>query len=164
MLDHPYAVDSLLRWVNLFAQGAIPNSYLNLLLSCLCRPLAKESGGIRPIVLFDCLLKLATGCVLDYHSRKLAQIFHPHQFGAGLPAGTDKLILCLKQLASIHPDHIFVASDIKNAFGTVRRSFIANAVNEHVPTLSHCLLSLWSLPTTMNIPVQDGWCPTQIFD
>ena len=64
--------------------GLVPPSIAALWHSGSVRAFGKPSGGIRPIALFECPLKFATGCILDAHRTKLSRTLSPYQFGAML--------------------------------------------------------------------------------
>ena len=94
-------------------------------------------------MLFDILLKIPTGCILDAHYATLKRLFFPLQFGINLPSGTDKLVHIARSLANTHPTHLFIATDIKNAFGNISRSHTYNALLQHCPTLAYPAYAMW---------------------
>jgi len=60
-----------------------------------------------------------------------------------MSSGADKMIYNLRGLAVCKPDHVFVATDIKNAFGTVQRAWALRALLKHLPFLSPIMSLLW---------------------
>ena len=48
----------------------------------------------------------------------------------------DKMVYNLRGLANSKPSNVFVATDIKNAFGTVQRTFALRALLKHLPFLA----------------------------
>ena len=65
-------------------------SALHLALSwthALVRPFQKPSGGIRPILVSEALVKLAMGATVDAAFCQLQQAMGPHQFGGGRAGG-----------------------------------------------------------------------------
>ena len=102
-------------------------------------PLNKPGGkGIRPIALFECPLKLATGMLLEHVTPSVAATVAPYQFGIGMPAGAEVMLKSLQAVAAAHPQLAFGGSDVKNAFGTVFRSAALKAAqtatNTHTST------------------------------
>ena len=60
-----------------------------------------------------------------------------------MSSGADKMIYNLRGLAASKPTHVFVATDIENAFGTVQRLFVLKALLKHLPFLAPIMALLW---------------------
>ena len=85
LLTHT-GLQTLTNWCNLISNNLLHPYTTTLYNTCLCRPLSKPQGGVRPIVLFDCLFKMATGSLLDTYTYQSIKQLSPHQFGMGLTA------------------------------------------------------------------------------
>ncbi len=119
----------------------------SLLLEGWCAPLNKPNkGGICPILLFEAPLKLATGCTFHKVNPTFAHRLLPSQFGCGLSAGAELLLRTAQTCADALPGHAFVASDVSNAFGTLRRSSAFQACIKRTPGLCPILAHVapWS--------------------
>ena len=68
------------------------------------------------------MMKLATGIMLDHFTDSLAKRLFPFQFGLGTPAGAEGMLRLAQTLAAKFPDRVMVATDVKNAFGTLHRA------------------------------------------
>ena len=111
------------------------------------KALGKANGGIRPISLFEAPYKLATGVLLDLRQNALIRVLKPWQFGCCLPAGAEQMTQILRTAAFRHvedgPIRIFFTSDLKNAFGEVKRSRVLRSTMRHAPELLPLLLASW---------------------
>ena len=78
----------MLAW----AQGTVPQHVANLWLVGQVKPLSKKSGsGVRPITLFEMLLKLATGVILDVSKSDVINAVGSYQYGALMECGADRM-------------------------------------------------------------------------
>ena len=85
--------------------------------------------------MLETLLKGATGLALDVSTKEFIKAVGDFQYRALMAARPDKMIYNLRSLASARPDHVFIATDIKNAFGTVL-------------CLAPIMTRFWKQPTT----------------
>ena len=72
------------------------------------------------MTLFQSVLKLATGLALDISKQDITKADGEFQYGGLMSSGADKIIYNLRGQAASKPTHVFIATDIKNAFGTVQ--------------------------------------------
>ena len=78
------------------------------------KPLGKKSGsGVRPITLFEMLLKLATGVLLDVSNADVIKAVGPYECGAMMECGADRMIYNLRSMALAAPHKLFIATDIQ---------------------------------------------------
>ena len=140
----------MLAW----AQGTVPQHVANLWLIGQVKPLSKKSGsGVRPITLFEMLLKLATGVVLDVSKADVINAVGSFQYGALLECGADRMVYNLRAMALAAPHKLFIATDIQNAFGTVNRSTSIGALLMHLPSFVPIMSLFWGAPhTSLYIP------------
>ena len=106
-------------WCSLWAAGQITPTIARVFNTGHVVPLAKGATidmGIRPIALFERILKLATGATLDTQQIKLQSTLAPDQFGVSTPAGAEQMVYNTRALSKLHPDFVFTATDVKNAF------------------------------------------------
>ena len=108
------------------------------------KPLSKKSGeGVRPITMFETLLKVATGLALDVSKPNIIRAVGSFQYSALLSSGADKMVYNLRSLASARSNHVFIATDIKNAFGAVLRHKALQALLKFAPHLAPIMALFW---------------------
>ena len=98
--------------------------------------LNKADGGLRPIAIGYYWRRLAAKCAngiaLDY----LGDHFSPSQFGVGVKWGWEAAIHATRRYCSAMPsDHVLVKLDFKNAFNTIYRESVLQAVARYIPML-----------------------------
>ena len=143
LITVPEGAQALTAWVNTWAQGDWPAEISALFTKGWCDPLHKPKGGVRPILLFECSLKLATGAALHHYQPRFITKLFPEQFGLGLPAGADCMLRTAQCLADSLPNNVFVATDVSNAFGTLSRLFVLEQIIKTCPGLAPTLAVLW---------------------
>ena len=153
----PWGHQLIHMWASLWISGKVPEHIVKLWSVGLVTPLGKKSGnGVRPITLFETAFKLATGLALDLHKSLIIKAVGAYQYGALLASGADRMIYNLRSLATASPDLLFVATDVKNAFGTVPRILALKALLKHAPALAPIMANIW-LPgeTSILAPFND---------
>ena len=103
----------------------MPATIFKGLQTSLLVPLTKDNGGIRPILIGDCLMRLLAKCVVEAEQRYIANRMEPIQVAVGMKGGNEMLIHGMRAQLEANPTHIAIAIDFKNAFGTIRRDAIA---------------------------------------
>ena len=58
-----------------------------------------------------------------------------HQYGAGRPAGAETLVHAVQVVSEARPDHAWVQLDVANAFPSVSRRAVLEALEEYAPAL-----------------------------
>ncbi len=141
-----------------WAAALIPLPIASIFLEGWCAPLNKPKGGIRPILLFEAPLKLATGTTLDRVNPTFAARLLPSQFGCGLSAGAEMLLRTAQACADALPQHAFIASDVSNAFRTLQRSAAFRACVQRAPGLCPILAQMWLIGPT-KVWIHEGQGP-----
>ena len=151
-LKAQWGPQTLQEWSRLWCTGKIPMHMAAPFLHGWVAPLSKPGGkGIRPIALFECSLKMATGLLMEHCTPDVARIVSPHQFGIGMPAGAEVMLKTLQAIALAFPTMAFGSSDVKNAFGTLFRSAALQACAKHMPSLLPAMTQMWrGGPTPMH--------------
>ena len=135
---------TLLEWSRLWCTGNVPLHMAAPFLYGWIAPLSKPGGrGIRPIALFECPVKLATGLLMEHTTKDIAAVVSPYQFGIGMPAGAEVMLKTIQAVARAFPDIAFGSSDVKNAFGTVFRRSSLRAVAKFRPVLIPAMAQMW---------------------
>lgn len=92
---------------------------------CICIPIPKIDGGIRPIAMCEALLKLAE----LYALRVAAPRFHPSQYGCGVSRGCETMVHAIRK--EFESGSTIVAFDCKNAFNCVDRGAVRRAAAKY---------------------------------
>ena len=70
------------------------------------------------------------------------------QLGFGVPGGAEIAVHATRRyLQSLPPGHVLVKIDFSNAFNSVRRDVILEAVQRHIPELLPCASSSYAAPS-----------------
>jgi hypothetical protein len=94
-----------------------------------------EAGDIRPIAVGHILLRMLGSMALKSKAAEIQKFFMPIQFGVGVRSGCELMINAISAHLSIHPNHILVSCDSKNAFNSFDRSKIWGPLRTHFPSL-----------------------------
>ena len=90
--------------------------------------LKKGNGGIRPLAWGGVLQRLVGKAVCKVEKERLRAAGGPRQYGISRSAGVEKMHKLLTVLAEARPRHAFLAFDAANAFNTIYRSSVRQAV------------------------------------
>ncbi|CAI7855558.1 unnamed protein product, partial [Closterium sp. NIES-54] len=123
--------------VNTMLGGKLPGSVANLLTASRLIALAKPGGGARPIAIGECLTRLAAKAALLIRREPVRDFFLPLQYGVAVPGGAEAVIHAARAFSDARPDSLVLQADISNAFNSISRAAIADALHE--PTLSPLL-------------------------
>ena len=117
------------------ADGAVPEAAVDLLGLTKLTPLLKDGGGIRPVAGGECFRKLAARALVREHKSTLQDAVGEYQYGAGRPGGAETLVHAVQVVSEARPDSAWVQLDVANAFPSVNRRVVLEAVREHAPAL-----------------------------
>jgi len=98
--------------------------------------LNKKDGGIRPIAVGSTLRRLIAKAACKAVMPKMAARFLPFQLGFGVPRATEAAAHAARAyVSSMQPGQGLLKLDFKNAFNTVRRDNMFQAVHDEMPEL-----------------------------
>ena len=103
------------------AAAAVPSSVLQYLKAGQITPLAKPTGGHRPLLMMSILRRLALKSVMAAKKESVAKCAGPLQYGVGRPDGANTMIKTIQYLAEADNSRVLVALDLKAAFQNVSR-------------------------------------------
>ena len=105
--------------------------------------LEKKSGGIRPIAIGYTWRRIAAKCANSQAIASLSGYLQPIQLGVGTPGGCEAAVHATRRFVESMPaDHCVVKLDFSNAFNSLHRDVMLNAVLENVPGIyKFCHLS-----------------------
>ena len=82
----------------------------------------KEGGKARPKAFEEMLLKMVTSSILRAHISQVRRAAGAYQFGIYHEGGAPETAWKIHAKMAAEPTKVFIACDIKNEFGAVRRS------------------------------------------
>ena len=152
--EHWYDFGSLAENSNLFVQvvahtaAAIPHSVLQYLKAGQITPLAKPTGGHRPLLMMSFLLRrLALKSVMAAKKESVAKCAGPLQYGVGRPDGANTMIKTIQYLAEADNSRVLVALDLKAAFQNVSRRAMLYSIEQNDPDFA-TIFSKWYIGIT----------------
>ena len=152
--EHRYDFGSLAGDSDLFVQvlahiaaGAVPNSVLQYLKAGQISPLAKPTGGHRPLLMMSFLRRRALKSVMVAKKESVAKCAGPLQYGVRRPDGAKTMIKTIQYLAEADNSRVLVALDLKAAFQNVSRRAMLYSVAQTDADLV-AVFSKWYTGTT----------------
>ena len=152
--EHWYDFGSLAGNSDLFVQvvahiaaAAVPNSVLQYLRAGQITPLAKPTGGHRPLLMMSFLRRLALKSVMAAKKESVAKCAGPLQYGVGRPDGANTMIKTIQYLAEADNSRVLVALDLKAAFQNVSRRAVLYSIAQTDADLA-AVFSKWYTGTT----------------
>ena len=108
---------------------------------------SKKDGGVRPIVIGyrPTLRRLAAKVVNNIAVDKLTPLLAPNQVGVGVAHGMEAAVHATRTyVQQLPPDSAVVKLDFRNAFNSVRRDVMLDAVRASLPEAYHFIHSAYS--------------------
>ena len=126
-------------FANLFLNGKLPSWYYKLKVAvrvaCLTDSNDTTSNRkVRPIALTCCQKRAWTSALMRQKSASLARFLQPYQVAVGIKGGAHLVAMAVNTHLALHPEHVVVSLDIRNAFNEGERALILQAVAEHEST------------------------------
>ena len=140
----PQGLAAVARWCTAWTAQCLHPAVRQIFLGCLIVPLDKGGGKARPIVLQEALLKIMTGIAVNKSQRAIERTVMPRQYGASGLAGAARMTWAVRAAMAQHPDRVFIGTDMRNAFGTMRRAYAFAEASSAAPPLAACLRALWA--------------------
>jgi Reverse transcriptase (RNA-dependent DNA polymerase) len=117
-------------------RGECPKEMRELVFGGTLIALSKKSGGLRPIVIGYAWRRLAAKCANRYALSRLESFFAPLQVGVAAPGGGEAAVHAARSfVTNMTEDQIFVKLDFANAFNTLRRDIMLQAVHDTIPEI-----------------------------
>ena len=145
--------------INLMAAGKVPDVIKPYLFGGRLIALPKKDGGIRPIAVGQTLRRLTSKLVNSYATERLVTSLSPIQLGVGVSGGVEAAVHAARQYVThLDSDTSVVKLDFRNAFNTVRRDAIMEAVSASVPEIYNYVHA--SYATSSNLSFGDHIIPS----
>jgi hypothetical protein len=144
----------LARLTQQISDGSAPGQ--EMLCSSRLVPIPKPNGGIRPIAVGEVFYRTCTKAILKKMTP--SESLNLHQFGVGSVGSCEPLFHHVQRLAKEAsenenaPPLALVSLDFSNAFNTLDRRTIAQAVYEHCPALYRTAKWAYDQPAPLYLP------------
>ncbi len=117
-------------------------------------PIKKKPSGVRPIACGESITRVICRWALSAISPDAVLL--PQQFGVGSPGGVEPVVWSAADVISSPGCHGLLSIDFSNAFNTVSRHRIAEAVRTHLPVLFSLVKLLYHEPSPLLVRHEDG--------
>ena len=136
--------------VNLLLEGKTPLPVRGALFGATLLAIAKKQGGIRPIAVGYVWRRLAAKVACSHVKDACTSLLAPRQLGFGVSGGAEAAVRAARRfLDNMQRGQLFLKIDFKNAFNTLRRDAILEAIEKHFPELLPFAASTISSPSDL---------------
>eukprot|EP00969_Alexandrium_andersonii_P136125 6022675-Alexandrium_andersonii.AAC.1 len=135
LLADSTALDANARVVVAFLLGRLPADFTQANLGARLLALRKKNGRLRPVACGSVLRRLAAKAACEVFKDELAEACGPHQYAVGRRAGCELVHKCVSSLAEALPGATVLAFDASNAFNTLPRQAVLDALRQRAPRL-----------------------------
>ena len=142
---------SLTDLANILLAGKTPASVTPILFGGSLIALEKKDGGIRPIAVGYIWRRLTAKCANRHATESLTSILSPKQLGVGVKGGAEAAVHATRRYLQQMPEgNILAKLDFKNAFNSLSRNAMLEAVAEYAPDIYHLCYSAYSSPSILS--------------
>ena len=143
-------LSSLASFLTLILKGEVPPSIRPFFFGASLTALRKKDGGVRPIAVGCTLRRLAAKIVSDKMRDDMSNLLAPRQLGFGVKRGAEAAVHAARlYINNLEVNQGLVKLDFRNAFNTVRRDKMLDAVSDLAPTLLPFVHSVYSTPSNL---------------
>ena len=129
-------IESLTAFTNFVLSGQVPIWVRPFFFGAELFAFSKKDGGMRPIAVGLSLRRLVAKAACRIVSERCAAFLKPRQLGVGVKGGAEAVVHGARRyLDNLSSSHVLVKLDFKNAFNSVRRDVLREAVVNHAPEL-----------------------------
>ena len=138
-------LNSLTSLLNLVLAGKVPESIRPLFFSANLFALSKKCRGIRPIAVGNSLRRLASKCLGSSLRETRQSNYGTVQLGYGTALGAEAAAHAARNYIARQKseNHVLLKIDLENAFNSVRRDCILEAIDCNVPAAFPYTLSAY---------------------
>ena len=141
---------ALTAFVNEVALGKTPDVVRPFFFGASLIALWKEDGGIRPIAVGCTLRRLVSKCAINRFKQSANAFFSPHQLGFAVPNGAEAAVHAARiYLQNLPSENAMLKLDFSNAFNSLSREKMFQAVRDLAPQLLPLVLSAYSSPSSL---------------
>ena len=143
-------LSTLASFCSLVLEGRVPETVRPILFGASLVALEKKSGGVRPIAVGCTLRRLVSKIAGRMVVGDMATLMSPRQLGYGVRGGAEAAVHASRKYLKHLPDgHALVKLDFKNAFNSLRRDKMLEAVRDLAPDIYPLVYSAYSAPSTL---------------
>ena len=151
---------ALTALVNSAISGSIPDRVRETFFSARLVALKKKDGGLRPIAIGSTYRRLASKIVARNMAAAVAPQLRPVQLGVGTPLGCEAAVHAVRDFAercSGVPGNIICKLDLQNAFNSVHRRAVFDAVSRRYPAALPLLRQAYARPSPLFVATSRLW-------
>ena len=131
-------------------EGRTPPSVHLFLFHATLTALEKKEGGVRPIAVGCPLRHLVAKIAGNLVCSKMAVLLLPRQLGFGIRGGVEAVVHAARQyIDNLQANHAIIKLDFRNAFKSVYRDKMLDAVNDLAPDIYPFVHSIYSTPSDL---------------
>jgi len=143
-------LSALAAFSTLVLEGRVPPPVRPFFFGANLVALGKKGGGVRPIAVGCSLRRLVAKIAGNMVVEEMASLLSPRQLGYGIRGGAEAAVHATRQyLNNLEPDHAVVKLDFKNAFNSVRRDKMLDAVQVLAPKIYPFVHCVYSSPSSL---------------
>ena len=150
-------VTCLCKYLARISAAAVPSSEIQYIKAGQITPLAKPTGGHRPLHMMPFLRRLALKSVMAAKKESVAKCAGPLQYGVGRPDGANTMIKTIQYFAEADNSRVLVALDLKAAFQNVSRRAMLYSIAQTDADFA-AVFSKWYTGTTEHRMHYDSAC------
>ena len=146
----PMLLWALTAFTNLVLTGTIPEQIRQVFFGASLTAPTKKDEGIRPIAVGCTLCRVVAKTASRPVMQRMGSLLAPLQLGYGTPLGAEAAAHSARlYLSNLPSDQVLLKLDFKNAFNSVRRDKMLEAIEEFAPELFPYLFSCYSAPSSL---------------
>ena len=142
-------VSALAQFVTLVLAGKTPLSICPFFFGASLTALTKKEGGIRPIAVGCTLRRLAAKVACFRVREEMADLLAPKQLGYGVSGGAEAAVHAARLFVHNLEEQCVLKLDFKNAFNSLRRDKMLQAIKGFAPSLFPLVHAAYSAPSTL---------------
>ena len=126
------------------AAGKLPKSACELLSTAQLTALPKSSGDVRPIAIGEVLQRITTKTICCQLKQSLSKFFAPIQHCVATDGRSELVVNHIRLLLESNKHWSLLKTDVKNAFNSIRRSYLMQMVYNYFPEIYNYLFQTYS--------------------
>ena len=143
-------IEALSSFISLILSGQTPIAIRPYFFGASLIALEKKGGGIRPIAVGCTLRRLAAKVASNKVMFEMASLLSPRQLGYGVSKGAEAAVHAARfYFKNIGSNKVFLKLDFRNAFNSIRRDRMLEAVHHLAPSIYSFVHSVYSSSSSL---------------